>query len=220
MERFGISVVAALVVFTAPAANAATIYTDRASFLAALAYSGADGFEIAPLNGVDGTFENFGASYTNGGYVVTGNGSVFVIDPITRPIFQWNSGNVLNAGSSILISVLPNVFSIFNAVGFDYGKPTTSNPAVRINGVDYTSFDQPHLSFFGIVQEPGQQFPSSPFQISVDFRDSLFGVIDNVTFGGAIAAPVPNPIVGAGLPGLVMALGGLLAWRRRRMVAA
>jgi hypothetical protein len=57
-------------------------------------------------------------------------------------------------------------------------------------------------------------------QLSLYYWDENNG--DNT---GSIAATisasaVPGPIVGAGLPGLVMALGGLIAWRRRRMAVA
>lgn len=34
------------------------------------------------------------------------------------------------------------------------------------------------------------------------------------------ASPVPGPVLGAGLPGLVMAFGGLIAWRRRKQQTA
>ena len=55
-------------------------------------------------------------------------------------------------------------------------------------------------------------FADGPTWTSVSFRDA--------TFSATIASPVPGPIAGAGLPGLVMVLGGLIAWQRRRMAAA
>jgi hypothetical protein len=47
--------------------------------------------------------------------------------------------------------------------------------------------------------------------------ENISGQID---FVDVSLAAVPGPIVGAGLPGLLMAAGGFVAWRRRRMVVA
>src|SRR5699024_2974291 len=44
-------------------------------------------------------------------------------------------------------------------------------------------------------------------------QDATFG---DYAFNQLTTSPDPGPIVGAGLPGLVMALGGLLALARRR----
>jgi hypothetical protein len=58
---------------------------------------------------------------------------------------------------------------------------------------------------------PGHGSPNTLF-----FTDGINGEMDGL-FG---AISVPAPIAGAGLPGLILASGGLLGWWRRRQKVA
>ena len=66
--------------------------------------------------------------------------------------------------------------------------------------------------------------PSGATQLLLGVNDDIFadnsGALRVQIDGPSAASPVPGPILGAGLPGLIMAFGGILAWRRRRAAAA
>jgi hypothetical protein len=163
------------------------------------------------LAGPDGTPLT---TYTEGGFTVTTAFGQFSQalssgNPPPSVVAGLNGGgvNVTMNGGGLFNFALADLglsphFVEADFIGFLGGTQVFFAPGPFVDGTFFTQVNP----FFGVAID----------QLHIDFDGTAS--LDNIFVSPA--ANVPGPIVGAGLPGLILASGGLLAWWRRRQKTA
>jgi hypothetical protein len=132
----------------------------------------------------------------------------------TIKIFFLSTGNEPAGNQQFLSGFTGNVGSATGTLATFYGNSTLASPfssgANPISSTPYTGLFS--TSFLQSVVVP------SDFSLLAVYTINANGSVDTNTTVNISA--VPGPIVGAGLPGLMMACAGLLALARRRRKAA
>ncbi|WP_426527622.1 hypothetical protein [Bradyrhizobium sp. McL0615] len=186
--------------------------------------AGLAGLVATPAHAVTVVVDAFNNSSSGGAGLATGLsltfGQTFTITSSTNDL--WSAGGLPRYSDGNGLTGDRNASALD-----DSGRPVGSQIGTNFGLWSQHSISAPYGSLVGEIAGSffligtnftGQAIASGA--LSLFYWDSNQG--DNfgsITFD-VNAAAVPGPIVGAGLPGLVMALGGFVAWLRRRNRAA
>jgi fibro-slime domain-containing protein len=168
---------------------------------------------------------------------IGGSFPVVSVDPVTKEIQWWSGTPTLTTATSLPFfngtMFAPNGTGSNNSTVFQtailYGTVlgSGSDTVLSVQGDDDVLV---YLDGKYVGGTPGVHGPTPfdlnlgtlsavPHDLKVFYADrAQIGAVFGISLeGGSVNAnPVPGPIVGAGLPGLVMALGGLVMLSRRR----
>ena len=209
---------------------AALLATSSVSKAATIsAYYSIDGGSLTQVTDLDSDGDGLFAKFNTGGFntrieasVPPGSLSLLQSNVVsshtgvasTLRVFFLSTGNEPAGSQTFLSGFTGNVGSATGTLATYYGNSSLASPftsgANAISSTNYTGLFA--TSFLQSVVVP------SDFSLLAVYTINATGGVDTNTTVNISA--VPGPIVGAGLPGLMMACAGLLALARRRRKAA
>lgn len=141
---------------------------------------------------------------------------------------QLNIGDLLHLHFASTVT-LTGIGTLFDGphTPFGPGNPATGVFSMSVDGTNFfdvnfalaNNADSAYLGILGLAT--GQDFYFMEKSGNPEFYISALTYAEGDSRCTGAACPVPGPIAGAGLPGLLAGFGAMLAWyRKRRSVAA